>query len=171
MKHTNIKNTKYMVYLAMCLALELALSYVEALFPFNMGIPGAKVGLPNIVTVLLLYTAGPVAALSVGTARVLLGGFMFGNLFAILYSAGGLAVSFAAMLMLKKTGAFGIAGVSIAGGICHNIGQILIAVCITNYSVLSYLPFLIAAGTAAGAVIGVISGITAKRLGTMLRKL
>lgn len=170
MKNANIKNTKYMVLLAMCLALELALSYVESLIPFNMGIPGAKVGLPNIVTVLLIYSMGPGAALAAGVSRIILSGFMFGNMFAILYSAAGFALSFAVMLLLQKTGRFGIMGVSIAGGICHNIGQIITAVCITNLSVLSYLPFLIAAGTAAGVVIGAAAGIIEGRIGQVLRR-
>ena len=160
-----------MVYLAMCLALELALSYVEALIPFNMGIPGAKVGLPNIITVLLLYTAGTGAAASVGITRVILSGFMFGNLFAILYSAGGFILSFAAMLTLKRTEAFGMTGVSIVGGVCHNIGQIIIAVMITNRSVLAYLPFLAAAGTAAGVVIGIAAGIIVRRIGPAMNRL
>ena len=75
------------------------------------------------------------------------------------------------MLTLKRTEAFGMTGVSIVGGVCHNIGQIIIAVMITNRSVLAYLPFLAAAGTAAGVVIGIAAGIIVRRIGPAMNRL
>ena len=152
------------VFLALCLSLALVLSYVESVLPFHSGIPGAKLGLPNLVTVILLYAGMPAGAFLVAVMRILLSGFLFGNLFAILYSAAGFLLSFAAMILLKKSGLFGMTGVSVAGGVTHNIGQILVAVFLTNASVISYLPFLVAAGTAAGIVIGLLGGIVAGRL-------
>ncbi len=159
-----------MVFLALCLSLALVLSYVESVLPVSIGVPGAKIGLPNLVTVLLLYTLGPAEAFTVALLRIILSGFLFGNLFAILYSAAGFILSFFTMILLKKTQKFGITGVSVAGGVMHNIGQILVAVFLTNAAVLSYLPMLLAAGTAAGVVIGLLSSILVKRVGRALRQ-
>ncbi len=158
-----------MVFLALCLSLALVLSYVESVLPVSVGIPGAKIGLPNLVTVLLLYTAGPVPAFAVGLLRIILSGFLFGNLFAIIYSAAGFLLSFSVMNLLKITGKFGMTGVSVAGGVSHNVGQILVAVFLTNAAVLSYLPALLIAGTAAGVVIGLLSGILVKRVRPLVR--
>ena len=110
--------TKKVVFCAMSLAAGLVLSYIESILPINIGIPGAKIGLPNIVTVMLLYNCGFFPALTVNIMRILLSGFMFGNLFAIIYSAAGLLFSMAAMLLLKKSGLFGVTGVSCAGVSC-----------------------------------------------------
>ena len=167
----NDNKTKKISFYGLCLALGLVLSYAEAVIPINIGIPGAKLGLPNIVTVLLMYSAGNAAAFTIGLLRIVLSGFMFGDLFAIAYSAAGLCASFAAMALLKKSGGFGMIGVSTAGGVMHNIGQIAIAVLLTNGSVLSYLPVLLAAGIIAGIVIGILSGILNKRLSAFLKKL
>ncbi|MDO4961747.1 MAG: Gx transporter family protein [Eubacteriales bacterium] len=160
----NKRKIKKLVFLALCLSMALVLSYVEAIIPMNLGVPGAKLGLPNIMTLLLIYTVGPAEALAVSLMRIVLSGFLFGNLFAILYSGAGFLLSFAAMLLLKKTGIFGMTGVSVVGGIMHNIGQILIAAILTNAGVFAYLPVLIAAGTIAGILIGLVGGIFVGRV-------
>ena len=162
-------DTKKIVYTALCLSAALVLSYVEALIPVNLGVPGAKLGLPNVVTVLLLYTAGWQSACLVAVMRIVLSGFLFGNLFAILYSAAGFFLSFLTMLLLKKTDRFGITGVSVAGGVMHNVGQLAAAALITNASVFAYLPVLVAAGTAAGVLIGLIGAELAGRLADRFR--
>ena len=156
--------TKKIVFLALCLSLALVLSYVESVLPFHFGIPGAKLGLPNLVTVVLIYAGNVPGAFLVALMRIVLSGFLFGNLFAILYSAAGFLLSFVTMLLMKRSGCFGMTGVSVAGGVMHNAGQILVAIFLTNAAVLSYLPFLAAAGTAAGVVIGLLGGILLKRL-------
>lgn len=165
------KKTTKLSYYGMCLAIALILSYVEAMIPVNLGVPGAKLGLPNIVTVLLIYTAGGGAACIIGLLRIVLNGFLFGNLFAIIYSAAGFALSFIAMLLLKKTDKFGITGVSAVGGIMHNVGQICVAAVLTNGSVYAYLPVLMIIGAVSGVVIGITGGLITDRVSAFFRKL
>lgn len=152
-------------------ALALVLSYAENLIPFTIGVPGAKLGLPNLVTVFALYTAGARAAFGLTILRIALVGLTFGNPFAMLYSMCGFAVSFLSMLLLKRSGAFGVIGVSAAGGVMHNAGQLLCAVWLvkTPY-VLTYFPVLLPAGVAAGLVIGVLGGVLTKRLKGVILK-
>ena len=107
-------------------ALALIFSYVELLIPINFGIPGAKLGLANLMTVLVLYKMGIKEALTLSVTRIILSGFMFGNLFGILYSLSGGLLSFLVMVLLKKSDRFSVAGVSIGGGTAHNIGQLLL---------------------------------------------
>ena len=165
------KRTMKICCYGLCLAVALILSYVEALIPVNIGVPGAKIGLPNIVTVMLIYTAGGTAAFTVGVLRIILNGFLFGNLFAIAYSAAGFLFSFIAMMLIKRTGCFGVSGVSTIGGIMHNVGQICVAALITNAAVYAYLPVLIFAGALSGVCVGLIGGLTTKRVAVFLKNL
>ena len=164
------QHTSRLVLLAFFTALGLALSYLESLVPIPLGVPGAKPGLPNIVTVTLLYTLGPADAVLVSLARIILSGFMFGNLFAILYSMAGFVLSFLSMAALKKTGRFGMTGVSAVGGVMHNVGQLLTAVLLTDGSVLAFLPVLVAAGTLAGIVVGAASGLINRRVSRLMNE-
>lgn len=114
-------------YLGVFLALALICSYVESLIPFYFGIPGVKLGLTNIVVVLMLYCVGTKEAFAISMLRIVLAGFLFGNLFSILYSLAGGMFSFLVMYLLKRTGKLGVLPVSVAGGMSHNIGQIAVA--------------------------------------------
>ena len=144
-------------------ALALIFSYVELLIPINFGIPGAKLGLANLMTVLVLYKMGIKEALSV--TRIILSGFMFGNLFGILYSLSGGLLSFLVMVLLKKSDRFSVAGVSIGGGTAHNIGQLLVAmVVVQTYQVGYYLPVLLVAGEVTGLLIGLVAKEVLKRI-------
>ena len=118
--------TKKITVLGLCVALAMILSYIESILPVFVGIPGAKLGLPNMVIVLLLYLMGAKEAVCVNILRILLSGFLFGNLFSILYSLAGATISFFVMWMTKKRH-FSIRPVSVLGGISHNIGQFLVA--------------------------------------------
>ena len=150
--------TKKVAYLGVFMALALILSYVEALIPFSVGIPGVKLGLTNIVTVLMLYIATPVETFVLCVLRAILSGFMFGNVFSIIYSLAGCILSFFAMLLLKKTDKFKIVSISVIGGVSHNIGQIIVAsIVLSTYSVAYYVLVLLVAGTLTGLVIGLIS--------------
>lgn len=150
--------TKKVAYLGVFMAIALILSYVEALIPFSVGIPGVKLGLTNIVTVLMLYIATPVETFVLCVLRAILSGFMFGNAFSIIYSLAGCILSFFAMLLLKKTDKFKIVSISVIGGVSHNIGQIIVAsIVLSTYSVAYYVPVLLVAGTLTGLVIGLIS--------------
>ncbi len=149
---------KKTAYMGIFLALALICSYIETLIPFHIGIPGVKLGLTNIVIVWALYLLGTKEALAISVMRIVLSGMMFGNAFSIAYSLAGGLLSFIVMVLLKKTGRFKCISVSIAGGIFHNIGQLLVAAAIVqNLSVFYYIPVLFISGTITGLVIGVIS--------------
>lgn len=145
-------------------SLALILSYVELLIPINFGIPGMKLGLANLLVVILLYKGCPRDALLLSVIRILLSGLIFGNMFSIFYSLGGGLLSLAVMVFLKKTGQFTVAGISIGGGASHNVGQLLIAMFVVQtYQVGYYLPVLLIAGVITGAVIGILSAEVLKR--------
>ncbi len=147
------------------IAVALVLSYLESLIPAFFAVPGMKVGLTNLVVIISLYLMGPWSALVINVIRVVLVGILFGNGISLLYSVAGALLSWVVMVLLKKTGKFGTIAVSIAGGIFHNIGQILVAMLILNtVSIAWYLLILWFSGIAAGAVIGIIGGILCKRL-------
>lgn len=145
-------------------SLALILSYVELLIPINFGIPGMKLGLANLLVVILLYKGCPRDALLLSVIRILLSGLSFGNMFSIFYSLGGGLLSLAVMVFLKKTGQFTVAGISIGGGASHNVGQLLVAMFVVQtYQVGYYLPVLLIAGVITGAVIGILSAEVLKR--------
>lgn len=145
-------------YIGLYLAVALICSYIETLIPFSFGIPGVKLGLTNIVIVLMLYTVGTKESLLVSVLRVILVGFLFGNLFSILYSLAGGLLSFVVMALLKRTDRLGCVSVSVAGGISHNIGQILVAaVIVNNFNIMFYIPVLLIAGLLTGLVIGILA--------------
>lgn len=149
---------KKTVLLGFLLALSMILSYIEAILPLSIGIPGIKLGLPNLAVVLLLYIYGAKEAFSVNILRIVLSGLLFGNLFAIFYALAGALSSFFVMLIMKKTGLFSVAGVSIGGGVFHNIGQLIVAMLVVEtFAPVFYLPVLLIAGAATGFIIGLVS--------------
>lgn len=164
-------NAKKTAFYGMFLALALVAGYVEQLIPINLGIPGVKLGLANIVTMLLLYMVGWQAAILITALRILLSGFLFGSGFAMVYSAAGAVLSMLVMALLKRTGKFSSVGVSVAGGVFHNVGQIVVAILVLETKALAwYLPVLILSGLAAGVLIGILSGILIRRLSPVLRQ-
>lgn len=146
-------------------SLALIFSYIEVLIPFNPGIPGIKLGIANLVIIVALYYLGPKYAFTINFARVLAAGLLFTGLFGAAYSLAGAFVSFAVMLLLKQTGLFSVAGVSMAGGVAHNLGQLFVAaLLIANTKIFIYFPVLIFSGMASGAAIGILSFLILKRL-------
>ena len=147
-------------------AVAIILGYVESLIPVFAGIPGIKLGLANLGVLFILKKYSFKEAALVSVVRILVIGFMFGNLFSILYSLAGAALSMTVMtLMLKNTSSFSLIGVSVAGGVSHNIGQLVIAMLIVqNASVFVYAPALLVAGVAAGVVIGGLTNEILKRV-------
>lgn len=149
---------KKMAWLSFLLALSMILSYIESILPFSVGIPGIKLGLPNLIVVLLLYLYGGREAFAVNFLRILLSGFLFGNLYSIIYALTGAVCSFCMMLLIKKIGCFSITGVSICGGVFHNIGQILVAMAVVETAAPAfYLPVLLIAGAFTGFLIGLVA--------------
>ncbi|MGI6069967.1 MAG: Gx transporter family protein [Blautia sp.] len=152
-------------------ATAIVLGYVETLIPFSFGIPGVKLGLANlaVLLVLLVYTWKEAAVVSL--VRILVIGFLFGNLFSILYSLAGAGLSLLVMTLLKRTGGFGQIGVSVAGGVCHNIGQLAVVLLLfQSWGYLYYLPVLLISGAATGFVIGTVVLQVEKRIGAFLKK-
>ena len=158
--------TKKIAQIGMLVAAAFVLSYVESLLPFSFGIMGIKIGLSNLVVVLSLYECSLKQTFGIALIRILLVGLTFGNLSMMLYSLAGGMLSLAVMAALKHSGRFSVYGVSIAGGVFHNIGQILVAVAVLRQKglIFYYLPFLLAAGCVAGAGIGVAAAVLVRRL-------
>lgn len=157
-------DTKKIAKMGMLVAVAFVLSYIEAMLPLNLGVPGIKAGLSNIVTVFSLYYFSSGMALGIAITRIVLCGLTFGSMSGLLYSLAGGILSFIVMVILKKTGRFSVYGVSVAGGVFHNIGQILVAVAVLqNKMVAYYLPFLLVAGVIAGVVVGILAAVLIKR--------
>lgn len=158
--------TKRLALMGLFTALAMICGYVEMLLPISVGIPGVKLGLANIVIVFALYRLRSLEAFVINVLRIVLVSFMFGNLSVMIYSLAGGLLSFAAMALLKKTGKFSICGVSIAGGVCHNIGQLIVAMLVLETSALIYYgPVLLLSGLVTGLVIGLTAGEVLKRIG------
>lgn len=146
-------------------ALALVLSYLEAQLPVFFAVPGMKLGLTNLVVLAALYRMDEKAALSLNIVRIVLVAFTFGNVFSMLYSLAGGILSWLVMILLKRSSRFSMVGVSVAGGIAHNIGQIVVACFVLETGkMIYYLPVLMISGLAAGIVIGLISGKIVRRL-------
>ena len=144
---------------ALLVALAMALSWLESMIPLPGLLPGMKVGLANLVVVFALYRMSPRDAASISLVRVLLASAAFGSAYSFAYSLVGAALSLAVMAGLKKLDQFSIVGV------CHNIGQLLVAAAVLETVRLGwYLPVLLASGTLTGAAIGAAGGIVVERV-------
>lgn len=150
---------KKVAFYASFLALALILSYVELFLPLPVAIPGVKVGLANLAVVILLYREGVRGAGMVSVLRVLLSSLLFGTGVSLAYSMAGAVPSLAVMAAARRFMKASVLGVSILGGVFHNIGQLAAAMMIVSNTKLAvYLPVLLIAGMVTGAVIGVVSG-------------
>ena len=148
------------------IALAFTLSYLESLLPVNIGVPGVKLGLANLVTVVALYKLKPCEAFAIAFIRIVLAGLTFGNTYSLVYSLCGGLLSFAVMLLVKKT-KLSVIGVSILGGTAHNIGQIAAAAVLMGTARIAYyLPVLLVAGLLTGFLIGTLSKIIIDRIKT-----
>lgn len=160
-----MKNTRRIALYGMMIALALIFSYVESQIPALFAVPGMKLGLTNVVVVTALYLLGDGTALAINLLRILLVSMMFGNGMSLAYSAAGGILSGLTMILLKHTRQFRMVTVSVAGGIAHNVGQILVAIVVLGTTRLAwYLLVLWFTGIGAGAVIGVIGYEVTRRL-------
>lgn len=156
MRRVRTMNNRKLVTIALFTTTALMLSYIESLFPFFFGVPGMKLGLANLAVVIALYFYGWREALTVNALRIILSGLLFGNLFSILFSLSGALISFLCMVSARKLG-LSLYGVSMAGGVFHNVGQLLIAAFIVQTVEIGYYaPFLLTAGLVTGLLIGVL---------------
>ena len=152
-------------YFGVFTALALIFSYVETLIPINFGIPGVKLGLANLIIVVALYRLPLQEVYLLSIVRILLSGFIFGNYFSILYSLAGGLLSLSVMALLKRRNSFSVMGISVAGGVFHNVGQMTVAMLVVEtFSVAYYFPVLMIAGLVTGLLIGVLSNEMLKRL-------
>lgn len=160
-----MKNTKRLTTFALVAALAMILSFVESRIPAFIAIPGIKIGFANIAVIFALYRLGAKEAFIISIIRIIVVSMLFGSIVSVAYSIGGAILSFAVMLALKKLSPFSEIGVSVAGGVSHNIGQILVACILLGTNVIIYyLPFLLLSGIISGALIGIVSAIVIKRI-------
>ena len=146
-------------------ALALMFSYVEVLVPFNAGVPGIKLGLANLVPLIILYRLDARYAFAANLIRVFLAGLLFSGMFAALYSLAGSVTSFFVMYLLKKTNLFSVIGVSTAGGVFHNVGQLCVAIlAVSGPQLIHYLPVLIISGMIAGIIVGIGAAVLLDRI-------
>lgn len=162
--------TKKIAYIGLLIALAFVFSYIEFLLPIHIGIPGVKLGLANLAIIVCLYTIGEKEAFLLSVIRILLVGFTFANTAMMMYSLAGGILSFLVMWLAKKTDKLSMTGVSVLGGVFHNVGQILLAMWVLETeSLLYYLPVLMVSGIAAGVVIGILGALITKRLKKLIR--
>lgn len=157
---------KFIAFAGVSIALAMVLAYIEVIIPpLFPAIPGIKMGLPNIVIVFLLYRRGPAFAAIVSLLRILLVSILFGNAMALMYSLAGGILSLLVMTLLRKLNILSAVGVSVAGGVTHNVGQILMAMLLLNTSELGYyLVILTVTGTISGILIGLCGAALIKRV-------
>lgn len=163
--HSTPSQSKQIAIAALLTALALIFSYVEAILPFNIGIPGVKLGIANLVVIVALYLLNARYALLINVIRIVAAGFLFSGVFAILYSMAGGLLSLGLMVLLKKSDWFSIIGISVAGGVMHNMGQLLTAAfVISNLSVFLYFPVLLFSGLICGTIIGTVAFLILRKL-------
>lgn len=154
-----------LAYLGLFSAVAIIFGYVESLIPFFTGIPGIKLGLANLAVLFLLQKYSAKEAALVSVVRILVIGFMFGNLFSILYSLAGAVLSLTVMTLIIKKTDFSLVGISVAGGVSHNIGQLIIAMLtVSSFNLIYYAPALLISGVITGIVIGKLTEEVAKRI-------
>ncbi len=157
--------TKLLARYALLVALAMSLSWLESLVPLPFAVPGIKLGLPNLVVVFVLYRLSLRDAAAISLVRVLLVSFTFGSAYSFAYSLAGAALSLAVMALMKRTEKFSILGVSVAGGVCHNIAQLAVAAAVLGTARLAwYLPVLLVSGTAAGVAVGAAGALVTERV-------
>ena len=158
-------NTKRLTALALTVSFALILSFIESRIPAFVAIPGIKVGLANIAVIFTLYKFGIEEAVAVSAVRVILVSMLFGSPVSLIYSLTGAVLSLLVMFLLKNLTPLSEVGVSVAGGVAHNIGQIGAAsIMLGTNVVVYYLPFLLLSGTIAGVVVGIASALLIKKV-------
>ncbi len=147
------------------IALAMVLSYFESFIPVFIAVPGVKPGLANIVTIIALKELGLKDAFVISIARIILSGILFGNITVILYSLAGAILSILAMFFLSKIKIFSVTGISIIGGVMHNLGQVIMAsLLLDSGSIMYYMAVLTVTGTVSGALVGILAGIIITRI-------
>ena len=159
-------STKSIAFLGISASVALLLSYIEFLLPpLFAAVPGIKIGLPNVIIIFVLYAVGVKEAAGVSFVRLCVSSLLFGNPVMFAYSAAGAVLSFLVMIILKKTDKLSAVGVSAAGGVSHNLGQIFVAMLLLNTPQIAYyMVVLTVTGTVSGVFIGLCGAYLVKRL-------
>ena len=158
-------STKKIALCGVLTALAMIFSYIESVIPIPIPVPGIKLGVANIAVITILYVLGVKEAIVINLLRIALTALHFGNVNSFLFSISGAVLSLTIMIIMKRLDFFSCIGVSVCGGVMHNVGQIIAAVFIMgSEAIVLYLPVLIVSGVFTGVVIGVVSGIVAKHV-------
>ena len=165
MKRRNTK-TGQIAFIGLFASLALLLAYVEHLLPpVFAAVPGIKLGLPNIVILYVLYCIDLKHAALVSFIRILMSSILFGNAMTFAYSVAGAVLSLALMGILKKTDLLSAVGVSVVGGVSHNLGQILVAMVVLDTPQIAYYMIVLAiTGTVSGIFVGLCGAMLVKRI-------
>ncbi|TAH69501.1 MAG: Gx transporter family protein [Anaerolineaceae bacterium] len=162
-------NSKKIASYGLFIALAFIFSYIESLIPIPFPVPGIKLGLANLVVIIAIYGIGLKEAFVLSMVRILLVGFTFRDPSTLIFSFAGGLLSWLTMAIFKKLKLFSMVGVSILGGIAHNIGQIIVAIMyVNNTSLIYYLPLLMISGVVSGTLIGILGALILKRLNKFL---
>lgn len=158
-------STKRITYTGMFVAIAMVFSYLESMIPVNIAIPGIKLGLANMVTIVVMYRLGISDAWIVSIVRVVLSSLLFGNMTVMVYSIAGAVLSLLVMSICRKKELFGLLGTSILGGVSHNAGQIATAAFLMKSgNIMLYMPVLCISGTIAGVCIGLVGTMLVRKL-------
>ena len=156
--------------LGMFIAVAMVFSYIESFIRIDIAVPGIKLGLANIVTIVVLCKLGLADAVLVSALRIFLSSLLFGNFTVMIYSLAGAAVSMLFMWISVKIG-FSTTGTSILGGVGHNVGQLIVAyLVIKNQNILIYAPVLLVSGTITGVLIGLAAAFVMRAVGGQIGK-
>lgn len=158
--------SRKLAYLGLCTAVALILAYVEVLLPpLFTAIPGIKLGLPNIAIIFVLYRYGVRYAAAVSFVRIAVVALLFGNPMTFVYSLAGALLSLLVMYLLRRMDFLSMIGVSVAGGVFHNVGQILMAMLLLGTAELGYYLIVLAiTGTVSGIFVGLCGALAVRRI-------
>jgi len=162
-----VKNLKKLIFLSLLVSLGLALSIIESFIPIPFIIPGAKLGLSNMVVLITLVVFGLKEALIVGILKSLVFTLATGSISSLFYSLSGSTLSCITMFLVFNyfSNVFSLIGVSIFGAVAHNTAQILVAsLMMNNYKIFSYLPVLLLTSLFTGYFTGLASIFISKNL-------
>ena len=160
------KKSQAIALMGLCTAVAMVFAWVESqLPPLVAAVPGIKLGLPNIAIIFILYRFGWKEAAAVSFVRIMAVSLLFGNPMTMAYSLAGGFLSLLGMVLLKKTNLLSTVGVSVAGGVLHNVGQILMAMLIMSTAGLGYYLIILAVtGTVSGVFVGLCGSFAVKRI-------
>lgn len=169
MKDKDRWSTRKIAYMGMFIAVAMVFSYVESLIPVNIAVPGVKLGLANLVTIVVMFKMDVRSAWVISLIRVVLSALLFGNLSIMVYSLAGAVLSLLVMTLCMKLKIFGLLGTSILGAVSHNAGQIIMAaILMKSGNIVLYIPVLCISGTIAGICIGLAGAVLVRNLPKLL---